>query len=251
MSSSNGVSAQYGPGTIVLPVSDLMRYSEFFIDILNLLGDGGAPAGTITSVHRSGSVVENINLSLRGMGEDHEWAWIMGDDHRFEPGMLKQLLAHEVDIVVPLCVRRTPPFTLVIMKEEKTFHDERLGRDYPGYVPYQMGEVPNELFTCVGAGSAGMLIKRRVLDEMGFPWFESSDGVYLNEDLEFCRKARAAGFEIHVDPYAYLGHIGQMMIWPSRYEGQLVLKIDHGGPEGTNEVILGEKLQPVTETVSG
>lgn len=234
----------HGPGTIVLPVADLLRYSEFAIDILNLLGGGFAPSDTVTSVNRSGSVVENINMSLMEMiqeREDHGWAWIMGDDHRFPPQMLGALLDHQVDVVVPLCIRRVPPFNLGLFKEGTDFLDERTGRMYPGYQPYQLSEVPDELFPVVASGSAGMLIRRHVLETIGYPYFESSDGVFLNEDLEFCRRVREAGFTVWCDPHQYLGHIGQFTVWPARYQGHLAVKIDHGGPDGQNEVWLGDR----------
>jgi hypothetical protein len=242
--------SDHSPGTIVLPVADLLRYSEFAVDMLNLVGGGHAPVGTVTSVHRSGSVVENINMSLMEMIRDqpeHEWAWIMGDDHRFNPEMLIQLLDHEVDVVVPLCIRRNPPFALGLFKGGQDFMDERTGRLYPGYEPFGLSEVPDEIFPVVASGSAGMLIRRNVLDTIGYPYFESSDGVFLNEDLEFCRRCREAGFEIMCDPHSYLGHIGQFTVWPARYEGQLAVRIDHGGPEGKNEVWLGDQAQVVEQ----
>jgi hypothetical protein len=225
------------PGTIVIPVGDSLRYPEFFVDYSSLQ----APEGTQASIHRSGSVVQNLNESLAGIPDDHEWVWILGDDHVFPSNLLVQLLDHDLDVVVPLCVKRTPPFQLVIMSEETELYDERMGKHYPGYLPYQPLEVPDELFTVVAAGSAGMLVRRHVLDAVGYPWFENTDGVYLNEDFYFCAKVRAAGFEIHCDPYAYLGHIGQMHVWPARYEGRLAVKIDCGGPPGINEIIIGER----------
>lgn len=237
--------AKHGPGTIVLPVADLMRYSEFFIDAMNLGALGGIPPGSGLAIRRSGSVVENINGALHDMPDDHEWAFIMGDDHRFSHDMLVQLLEAQEDVIVPLCMRRTPPFTLVQFGEESEFFDERLGRSYPGYKPLAFDQVPDHVFEVVASGSAGMVVRRHVLDAVGYPYFESSDGVFLNEDLEFCRKVRALGFKIMCDPHAYLGHVGQMTIWPSRYEGNVVARIDHGGPPGHNEVVLGQKAPSV------
>mgnify|MGYP006866180342 CR=1 FL=1 len=43
-----------------------------------------------------------------------EWAWIMGDDHEFANVALIELLNTQVDIVVPLVVRRQPPFIPVL-----------------------------------------------------------------------------------------------------------------------------------------
>lgn len=232
----------YPPGTVVVPVADQMRYVEFFVDMVNLAAKG-VPPGTDVSVNRSGSVVENINMSLLAMPEEHEWAWILGDDHRFEPDLLLRLLEHDYDVVVPLCVRRNPPFALGLFKGSEIVTDERTGREYPGYVNYGLTEVPDEPFEVVASGSAGMLVRRKVFEALGYPYFESSDGVFLNEDLEFCRRVRELGFKIMCDPHAFLGHIGEFAVWPARYEGNLAIKIDHGGKEGENEVWLGERAQ--------
>lgn len=227
---------EHPPGTIVIPVADNLRHAEFFVDYSSL----ETPPGTKAALTRSASIIDNLNEPLRDMPAEHEWAWIMGDDHLFPSDLLMRLLDAEEDVVVPLCIKRTPPFNLVVMREEAEHLDERTGRTYPGFIPYQLAEVPDEPFTVVGAGSAGMLIRRRVLDEIGYPWFESTDGVYLNEDLTFCRKVRAAGFEIVCDPHALLGHIGQMHVWPVWHEGALAVKIDHGGPPGVNEIVIGD-----------
>ena len=51
-----------------------------------------------------------------------------------------------------------------------------------------------------------------MLEAIGEPYFETFGK--QNEDLEFCRKIRNAGFKIHVDTAALLGHIGQVIVWP-------------------------------------
>ena len=238
----------HGPGTIVIPVADAMRFPEFFIDYSAL----DVPNGTTASVSRSASVVQNMNMSLRDMPPDHDWAFILGDDHVFPSDLLRTLLDHEADVIVPLCAKRTPPYQLVIYKEGTDHYDNRTSRMYPGYIPYAPDEVPDEVFPVLAAGSAGMLIRRHVLEAVGEPFFESSDGVYLNEDLEFCRKVRDCGFEILCDPHAYLGHIAQVHVWPYRHEGfdgKLCIKLDCGGPPGRNEVFIGppvEQKEPVS-----
>ena len=231
------------PGTVVIPVSDLMRYSEFFLDYSYFLAAGGLPRHSAISMRRSAGVVENLNLSLAEMPEEHEWAWIMGDDHRFGADLLVSLLELELDIVAPLCIKRSPPFMLGCFKEAGDYFDERLERTYPGYKPFELEEVPDEPFPVVASGSAGMLIRKHVLDAIGYPYFESTDGAYLNEDLEFCRKAREHGYQVMVDPHAYLGHIGNFVIWPHHHEGQLVARIHHGGEQGQNEVFLGRPIE--------
>jgi hypothetical protein len=233
---------QQPPGSVIIPIGDQLRHPDFVIDLFNL----ATPPGSGVLMRRSASITDNLNMAIMDMPPEHEWAWILGDDHRFAGDLLVRLLEQDVEVVVPLGVKRTPPYTLTIAKEESVFHDERLGRDYPGWMPYQLHEVPAEMFTVVASGSAGMLVRRHVLDDIGFPYFESTDGVYLNEDYEFCRKIRAAGIDIWCDPDALLGHIGQAYLWPEWRDGTLMVKIDHGGLDGENEIYIGLKAaEPV------
>jgi len=74
------------------------------------------------------------------------------------------------------------------------------------------------------AGTGFMLIRREVLLTLAMtaPTYEGPNGrvsaFYMtpihndgfeSEDYHFCRKARAAGFKIIMDPFVRLGHIGQ------------------------------------------
>lgn len=62
-----------------------------------------------------------------------------------------------------------------------------------------------------------MLIRREVLEAVEPPWFEYGD---RSEDIMFCEKAKAAGFEIYCDLSARLGHITTAVVWPAINEGK-------------------------------
>lgn len=158
-----------------------------------------------------GSVVQNLNRAL--YGRQFDWAFLLAPDHRFGAGLLNQLLAHGAPIVVPLCVKRSAPYPLVIGRETTT-RDEKTGREYPAYVALGLGDTPSSPFTVEVAGNAGALIRREVFDALGYPYFESTDGLYVNEDVTFSLRARAAGFDILVDPDARLAHITHVPVWP-------------------------------------
>jgi hypothetical protein len=76
------------------------------------------------------------------------------------------------------------------------------------------------MFEVDAAGSAGMLVRREVLDTIGDPWFESTNGTVLNEDVIFCRKARAAGFRVFATADVVMGHLGIFNVRPARREGR-------------------------------
>lgn len=67
----------------------------------------------------------------------------------------------------------------------------------------------------VDAAATGcMLIRREVFDALGFPWFQwpmwlNEDGHFesISDDIDFCRRAKAAGFSVVADGEIRCGHI--------------------------------------------
>jgi hypothetical protein len=204
------------PGSIALPTAEIGRFTLFTV----CLASTQQPEGTNLAISASASVTQNLNRNIQDMRPYDEWLWIIGDDHTWEPDCLMRLLRTmdenpEIDVLVPLVVRRNPPWTLVVFKEAGVFEG-----DIPQWMPYRFDELPQTgVFEVDAAGSAGMLIRRRVLETMGFPWFESTNGVYLNEDVIFCMKAREHGFRIFATADVAMGHIGIFNVRPVQKDG--------------------------------
>lgn len=197
------------PGTVGVPVSEMARYHQFTYSLARLL----KPPGTILNMASGLSVAKNCNSFVRNLQGD--WLWIMGDDHSFSEDLLFRLLCRDVDVIVPLVWKKRPPFQLVSFSEPK--QDEITGEW--GYTPIDPVDLPQTgLMEIYAAGSAGMLIRKHVLDAISDPWFETS-GEHQNEDLNFCAKIRDAGFKIYLDVEAYLGHVGLFEMWPGRVNG--------------------------------
>ena len=80
--------------------------------------------------------------------------------------MLRTMDRHpEIDVLVPLVVKRNPPWHLVIFHETEFVRDDGT----PALKPYEWKEIPppgSEPFEIESAGSAGMLIRRRVIEEV-------------------------------------------------------------------------------------
>lgn len=151
------------------------------------------------------------------MDDSEDWICFMGDDHVFHPEFVLRLLAqmyqNDLDIIVPLCFRRSFPPEPVIYS---------WGNPKPGdpdlWYPIKMREHPEGgLIEVDAAGSAGMIVRRRVLEKMKLqnklPYFELGVG-QAGEDLNFCKKAKELGFKIHCDLDSSLGHILNTAIWP-------------------------------------
>jgi hypothetical protein len=217
------------PGTVAVPMSEIGRFATFTVS----LAGTRQPPGSRLSVMASASVTENLNALIRNLHEDSHWIWILGDDHVWENDCLLRLLAAmddtpEADILVPLVVKRNPPWHLVIFHENGIREEDGM----PRWRPYEWNEVPEEgTFEIDAAGSAGMLIKREVLDEMGDPWFKSTGGVVLNEDVTFCRDSRALGFRIYACADVTMGHIGIFNVRPMRRNGRWGAMTEFASPD--------------------
>lgn len=208
------------PGTIALPTSEMGRFLLFTIS----LSGTNQPAGCYLNATASASVTENLNNIFRSIRDMDEWVWIMGDDHCWPNNTLMQMLEimddhPEIDVLVPLCVKRNPPWHLVLFDEVGTHTDDGTPMFRP--IPWERIPTPgNPPFEVDAAGSAGMLIRRHVIDTVEDPWFYSTmDGngrqVILNEDVTFCTRIRHEhGFRVYATADCVLGHLGIFNVRP-------------------------------------
>lgn len=216
------------PGTIALPTSEIGRFAMFTVS----LAGTRQPENTHLAVMASASVVENLNQIIRQLRDEDEWVWILGDDHIWPQDCLTVLLDTmddnpDADILVPLVVKRNPPWHLVVFHEAGTYED-----GLPRWKPYGFEEIPESgVFEIDAAGSAGMLIRRHVLDAIGDPWFRSTGGVILNEDVTFCSDARALGYRVFATADATMGHLGIFNVRPMRRGGRWGALTEFSSPE--------------------
>jgi hypothetical protein len=148
----------------------------------------------------------------------------MGDDHVFRPDMLLRLLDHDVDVVVPMCVQKHPPFLPVIY--------DSLGPDGK-FNLIDLRNKEEKLYEVYAAGSAGMLIKRHVLEAMEKPIFEFGKigDENVGEDVMFCHKVQEAGFKIYADLSLKLGHLRPVTLTSEMKDGKwgVVFDFDEKG----------------------
>lgn len=151
------------------------------------------------------NIAHNRNLAVQAMQGD--WLWMLDDDMLMPPDTLLKLLAHQVPIVAPFCLKRVPPYMPVFMvKTEK------------GYAVPQLTPEDRGLKAVSACGTAGMLIRADVIKALPFPLFEVGrlHTVRLDEDFSFCLKSAAAGFQAHVDLDTPMGHLAPFAIWPAK-----------------------------------
>jgi len=79
--------------------------------------------------------------------------------------------------------------------------DDRGTLKYLGKKPY------NKVVEVGAVGMGCVLMRRRVLEIVGYPWFSyGKDGA--SEDVIFCERVRKAGLKIHLHTGAHVGHAG-------------------------------------------
>ncbi len=97
------------------------------------------------------------------------------------------MLSHGVDVVGALCYFRKKPYRPVFVG-----NGSPLSAD--GLLPVE------------SVGTGCLMLRRRVLEAIPFPWFEHPvPGI--GEDTSFCVKARRHGFPVYMDTELCAGHI--------------------------------------------
>lgn len=146
---------------------------------------------------------EFVSDFLKG---NYDYLFMNDDDTLLPPLALDRLLSRELDIVSGLYFRRMAPIEPVAFVDDPTAGDTGI-KTIPAY---GVGLMPVDY---VGAGC--LLISRKVLETMAYPWFfwaRNDQRVpvteRISEDLYFCRKAREAGFSIFLDASIRCPHVG-------------------------------------------
>jgi hypothetical protein len=198
------------PGTIAVITPETGRYGAFHQCREAL----ERPAGTAVHIRTGGgySIADDRNRVVEASKGD--WIWWLDDDHVFSHGTLMRLLAHfeddRVDAVVPLCLKRKPPFSPVVLS---------LNPELTHATQAVVSQDDRGLVEIGAAGGGGMLVRRRVFEAMPAPWFRPHPrNPGGGEDIWFCQEMRRAGFRLFCDFDTPIGHIAPMAIWPSRHD---------------------------------
>ena len=213
----------HAPGTIALACGNQPRYYEFTDSMENL----HVPAGTVFNKRRSCDVAYNFNRATRDA--KGEWVWYLGDDHQFAPDTLLKFLDYNVDVVVPISPCKTAPFMPCVMHgptDGRVWDDNMLLYTWEELSGDGLMELPKGDFI----GQAGMLVRKRVLDAIGDPWFKTGqfNAGRLQEDLWFCKEIKELGFKIMVDRSVIFDHWFAMGVTARKHEGVYVPAIKSG-----------------------
>ncbi len=209
------------PGTVGTVTGDMLRYAAFWRSTMSL----ERPQGSISMMSSGLDLPTNRNNLAEGMRGD--WLFCLDDDIVVTPTTLTRLLATmergDWDIVAAFSLRRVPPFDSLVYVEDP------LEAECPPWVPDGRRGVM-EIAAC---GMGGVLIHKRVFDALEKPYFRVGqvDPSHYHEDVEFCHRARLAGFRIAVDLDTPVGHVSPFAVWPARDpSGQQIVAL--AGPGG-------------------
>jgi hypothetical protein len=133
--------------------------------------------------------------------------FMLDDDMIYPSGTLARLLQADKDIIAPFYVRKV-----------RGFMPNAFADDAKGWHTIWC----DRLVQVAAMGTGGMLIKRKIFETLEPQWFHYD--IYpepnnnrieqKSEDVVFCDKARAAGFEIWCEGRLKCGHIGTFVVWP-------------------------------------
>jgi GT2 family glycosyltransferase len=163
--------------------------------------------GVTLNIMIGGYVARNRNElveTAKKNGSTH--LMFIDNDQTFQPSAIQRLIDHDKDIVGANYNARGVPgkpivSTVKLIDPETDPHkDETYTTEFPA-----------QMFKCFGLGTGFMLINMSVFDKLEKPYFvayEDPDGTHHTEDIEFCKKAGLAGFDVWCSPTIKVGHIG-------------------------------------------
>jgi len=133
-----------------------------------------------------------------------DYLFSVDSDIAFAPDTLEKLLAHDKDLVSGLYIQRKPGQHILEVYEEN-------GRGGVTNIPYD--KIRNlGLVQIASCGFGCVLVKSNVLRTVGYPQFKYHSALdhknTVSEDVDFCRKATAAGFTLWADTSVLCRHIG-------------------------------------------
>lgn len=167
----------------------------------------GHGVGVNLACQVGGYAAQNRN-ELTKLAQSHKCDYLMfiDNDMIFPNSGIQRLLDADKDIIgVHYNARPKPGATQLVstVKTDDPWNEANFGKVVNG--------LPAQMFKCFSVGTGFTLIKMGVFDKIDYPWFESGETKEwgpFTEDVDFCRKANAAGIEVWCNPTIEMKHIG-------------------------------------------
>lgn len=147
-------------------------------------------------------------IACKAINQGYTHVLWLDADMIFSPTLLDDLADNGKDFISGVAhSRRAPYYSCLFKRLDDLNHMERFE------------EYPAEPFRVAGCGFACVLISTEILRAVQ----TACKTCFLperewGEDLAFCRRARALGYEIWADPQVRLGHMSHQAIWPEDHQ---------------------------------
>lgn len=213
---------------IGIPTQEFARAAVFY-DWMDLLTKPQGVELVHTRAHGQ-SPARNRNLIIeQALLSEVDYVLFVDDDCLLPPDTLAKLLAHDVDIVTGLYCMRNYPHRPIIFSE--AMDDGRCKW-------MELADSASGLIEVVATGMGCLLVKINVfkkIHEVEKYWVTLGEleSDHWCDDLSFFKRVRQAGFKIHCDLNAPVGHIAKTTIWPNKVEEKWHITYD---TEGTGRV---------------
>lgn len=179
--------------------------ANFFMTIHN--PQYGLSAWQVAMVFGDGSVIHDNREQLAGRALAMKATHVLylDDDMTFPPEAIVSLMHRNLPFVASNYTRRKPPHVAVASRADLTGLIMTTAES-TGLVPAH------------GTGFGMALIASEVFAAIPKPWFmpmwEPDTAMYHSEDVMFCRRALAAGFQLQIDQDAskLLGHCSEQVL---------------------------------------
>jgi hypothetical protein len=187
------VGIRYKPVTWGIPFDEVV-YSRW---VVNLLRTSMMPWDSFSTSQATYILDARNTIHEQFLQTDCEYLVMLDSDVIPPPNFLDRLLAHHLPIVGGWYRMKADPYPPVVYDFNRI--------DEEGIHKYIMRKEPGTGLENVDAAGAGCwLMHRKVAEAVG----PRPYSLYLGEDLEICRKIKAAGFDVFVDWDVACGHAG-------------------------------------------
>jgi len=206
--------------------TNAMIYAECAVAFMNLFAALNEKSVIILNSRAGSSIAGNRNVLtanfLNADGGRYDWMLCLDADMVPSADVAYQLWrtaeATKADAVSALYFdRRAPHFPVPKLLPNNPFYiaNGHFGEDaaQSPHIAALKGVHEVEYF-----GMGAVLLHRRALDGLEYPWFEHTTDPGFNEDSEFCHKLRSQGRRLVLDADCRVGHMSVEAIGPRHWE---------------------------------
>ncbi len=195
-------------GVIGVSAAEQGRYTSFWASKDAMW----KPAQYIGATVYSSNIAGNRNEITQVMLDNKaDWVLYLDDDHILPYNVLEKLLAADKDIISAHYTQRQPPFNPVLFDYQV---------ESGGHIKKSLGIGEHGVVKVSAAGAGCLLVKRKVIEALESPYWTLGQirADSWGDDLHFCNRVRAAGFDIYCDLDNTIGHSMTGVVWPSYHE---------------------------------